>query len=321
MKKLILVIILLVMVGCSAPTTKAELISTPMMTEQTSQPSETSTHTPEVKTSTPTLEQKSSTVSPTPGSILETIDLSDFVAAWNGGDVSKIRSFYTTDARFYSKADLQYLYQEQPIDVLVSDSSFTEQVANYEGMTLRIIGEPLMVYDKLVAFLYRWENQGEGYDGAALLRYEDGKIFLQTSLESDQLTPNPLDGSSDVQELNLDDLMRVWIDSDSVAAQAFYSENAVILSDEDLAQAAWRDFSRPPKLNQLLSHFAGWGPTILGEPKRLGDLAIFAWHWQQFDYPLGYGVRLVHFQDGKIDTDIRYAIRPWEAKGKPFMEP
>jgi hypothetical protein len=243
------------------------------------------------------------------------------VAAWNSGDIGAIRSFYTADARYYPEAEMQNLYHGQPIDVLVSNPSFVNQVARYEGMTLRILDQPMMIYDTLAAFLYRWENNTEGYDGAALLRYENGKIFLHSFIESSQLTPNPLDGSSYVREVNLDDLMHAWNDSDLVAARDIYSEEAVILSDEDLAQAAWRDFSVPPKIDQLLTQFAGWNPTILGTPKRIGDLVIFAWHWQAFDYPKGYGIRMLHIQDSKVGTDIRYAIRPWEANGKPFMVP
>jgi hypothetical protein len=186
---------------------------------------------------------------------------------------------------------------------------------------MRVLGEPMMIYDKLVAFLYRWENDTEGYDGAALLRYEGDDIFLHSFIESDTLTPNPVDDSSYVQDINMDDVMRAWLDSDLVAAQEIYNENAVILSDEDLAQAAWRDHSTPPKIDRLLIQFSGWNPAILGTPKRIGDMVIFAWHWQAFDYPKGYGIRMVHLQDSQITTDIRYAIRPWEANGKPFMEP
>jgi hypothetical protein len=258
---------------------------------------------------------------PTAQAYLETADLTSFVDTWNSADVSAIRSMYTTDARYYSQAEMQNLAQQQPVDVLVADPTFDEQVATHQGMTLRILGEPMMIYDKLVAFLYRWENESEGFDGAALLRYEGDGIFLHSYIESDQLTPNPGDDSSYVQDINLDELMNAWDEGDPLAAQEVYAENAVIFSDEDLAQAAWRDFSKPPSMGQLLSQFSGWNPAILGTPKRIGDMAVFAWHWERFGYPMGYGVRLVDFADGKVDTEIRYAIRPWEANGAPFMQP
>jgi hypothetical protein len=259
--------------------------------------------------------------SPTSETHLESADLSNFLTAWNSGDVEIIRSLYTQDARYYPESEMQNLYHQQPIDVLVSDPSFAEKVMAHDGMTLRILSNPMVIYKKLVAFLYRWENDFEGYDGAALLRYEDDKIFLHSYIESSQLTPNPVDDTNYVEDINMDNIMQVWVDSDQNAAQEIYDENTVILSDEDLAQASWRDFSVPPSTKQLLTQFAGWNPTIIGTPKRIGDLAIFAWHWEAFDYPKGYGVRLLHFKNLQITTDIRYAIRPWEADGKPFINP
>ncbi|NJD60509.1 MAG: hypothetical protein C3F13_13185 [Anaerolineales bacterium] len=259
--------------------------------------------------------------SPTPKSHLEMADLSNFLTAWNSADVEIIRSLYTQDARYYPESEMQNLYHQQAIDVLVSDPSFAEKVVAHDGMTLRIVSSPMMIYSKLVAFLYRWENDFEGYDGAALLRYEDNKIFLHCYIEASQLTPNPIDDTNYVDYINLDNLMKIWADADQNAAQEIYSKNIIFLSDEDLAQASWRDFSVPPSTKQLLTQFSGWNPTIIGTPQRVGDLVILAWHWEAFDYPKGYGVRLLQYKDAQISADIRYAIRPWEADGKPFMSP
>lgn len=115
--------------------------------------------------------------------------------------------------------------------------------------------------------------------------------------------------------------MKAWNDADVTAAENLYSESPVILSDEDLFQAPWRDFIHPPKLNQLLSQFVGWDPTVISEPQRVEDLVIFSWRWKIRDYPIGYGIRLLHYNDSRIVTDIRFAIRPWESNGRSFMNP
>jgi hypothetical protein len=317
MRKIILLVFILATLAACTKTPTMEAV-TPTLVETTPGSIQAA---PTVETIISTPITESTIPSPMPESHLDTADLSSYLAAWNSGEVEVIRSLYTEDARYYPEAEMQNLSQGQPIDVLVSDPSFAERVREHEGMTMRILGEPMMIYDKLVAFLYRWENEAEGYDGAALLRYENDKIFLHSFIQSDQLTPNPRDDSTHVEEITLDDLMRAWVDTDYTAAQELYETDAVILSDEDLAQAAWRDYSSPAKLDRILSQFAGWKPTIIDTPKRIGDFAIFAWHWEAFDYPKGYGVRLVHFQDAQIGMDIRYAIRPWEANGKPFLSP
>ena len=330
MKKIILFTLLSTLVACSSISKQEEV--KPAQMEPTD-PDKTpksilatptvvilaSTSTAEPSTTSPTSVNATST--PIPDTHLSMVDLSNFVSTWNSHDVQRIRTLYTNDARYYSEAEMQKLYQEEPIDVLVADPSFAERINSYTGLSMRILGEPLMIYDKLVAFLYRWENTTEGYDGAALLRLENNKIFLHSFIESDQLTPNPKDPSAYVKNIDLDPMMQVWNNGDPNAAQEIYNENSVILSDEDLAQASWRDFSAPPKINQLVAQFASWNPAILDKPKGIGDVAIFGWHWETFAYPKGYGVRLVHFKESQIITDVRYAIRPWEANGKPFMNP
>ena len=330
MKKLFLLIFLSTLVACSGISKQEEVKPEQMETTYPDKMPESflstptvvllaSTSTAEPSTTSPTPEY--ATPTPIPDTHLGPVDLSSFVATWNSHDVQKIRTLYTDDARYYSEAEMQKLYQEEPVDVLVADPSFTERVDSSIGMTMRILGEPMMIYDKLVAFLYRRENTTEGYDGAALLRLENNKIFLHSFIESDQLTTNPKDPSDYVKDIDLDPMMQFWNGKTPNATQDIYSENPIILSDEDLAQATWRDFSVPPKINQLITQFAGWNPAILDTPKGIGDVAIFGWHWETFSYPKGYGVRLVHFQDSQIITDVRYAIRPWEANGKTFMNP
>jgi hypothetical protein len=330
MKKIILFTLLSTLVACSSTSKQgevklAQMEPTDPTTTSVSIPSTSavvilaSTSVAEPSTTSPTPENATST--PIPDSHIETVDLSTFVSTWNSHDVQRIRTLYTDDAKYYSEAEMQKLYQEEPIDVLVTDASFTERINRYTGLSMRILGEPMMIYDKLVAFLYRWENSTEGYDGAALLRLENNKIFMHSFTESGQLTPNPKDPSAYVKNIDLDPMMEVWNNGDPNAAQEIYNENSVILSDEDLAKASWRDFSTPPKINQLVTQFAGWNPAILDKPKGIGSVAIFAWYWETFAYPKGYGVRLVHLKEYQIITDVRYAIRPWEANGKPFMNP
>jgi hypothetical protein len=317
MDKVILLLLFLGTLTACARTTAIETVA-PTSIEPTPGSIQTA---PATETAVSPSNTQSFLPSPTSESYLETADLANFVSAWNSGEVEKIRSFYTQDARYYPESEMQNLHNQQPIDVLVSDPFFVEKVAAHDGMTMRILSDPWMIYGKLAAFLYRWEDDTEGYDGAALLRYEGDKIFLHSFIESSQLTPNPADGTNYVEDINMDNLMQVWANSDQNAAQEIYTADPVILSDEDLAQAGWRDFSVHPGINQLLTQFSGWKPTIIETPKRIGDLVIFAWHWEAFDYPKGYGVRLVQFKDAHIATDIRYAIRPWEANGKPFMNP
>jgi len=59
--------------------------------------------------------------------------------------------------------------------------------------------------------------------------------------------------------------------------------------------------------------------VTVGQPLRLGDLVLHAWSWKAFNYPVGYGVRLMRYDGDKISMDIRYAIRPWEAQGRSFV--
>jgi ketosteroid isomerase-like protein len=260
-------------------------------------------------------------VAQSPGAELQTADLSDFVSSWNSHDVAKIRSLYTEDARYFPEQEMVNLKLERPIDVLVSGKTFEERVRLLDGLTLRILGDPLQVYEKLVAFAYRWENDAEGHNGAALLRYEGDKILLHADLISSQASPNQPDASTYFADAQLNDLMQAWSRSDLQAAGQLYSEDAAILSDEDMLQVSWRDFPRPPGIEDLFAHFSGWEPRLWGKPLRIEDFVIFAWHWNVTEYPAGHGLRLLHYDGSKIVTDIRIAIRPWEAQGNTFNNP
>ena len=253
---------------------------------------------------------------------LQTADLSAFAAAWSSHDVAAVRAFYSEDARYFPEQELWNLEHEQPIDVLVADESLRWRVQAQAGMKMRVLGQPLQIFDKLVGFVFRWENDTSGYNGAALLRYEDGKISLHAEVLSSQPTPNQAEpGSSPADEAALNSLMQAWNAGKPQAAGQLYLENAALFSDEDLVQAPWRDFTRPPQLQYVVAQFAGWDPAVLGQPLRLEDSLVFAWHWKTRDYPQGYGVRLVHYAGGVIDIDVRFAIRPWETDGGRFLNP
>lgn len=260
--------------------------------------------------------------SATPDSHVESLDLSAFASSWSTHDVTTIRSLYLDSARYFTEAEARKLYQEEPIHVLVSEDAFLDSVHKYDGYKMRILGKPFGVYGKLVAFAYRWERDDKiGYNGAALLRVEDGRIFLHIDFVSPQQIPGSADDTSHISTMSLDNLMKVWNDADLTAASQLYGDQAVILSDEDLAQALWRDFSQPAQIKDLFAQFAGWDPVVINEPIRIEDLVIFAWRWKMISYPAGYGIRLIHYDDSRIVSDIRFAIRPWEGNGKPFMNP
>jgi hypothetical protein len=105
------------------------------------------------------------------------------------------------------------------------------------------------------------------------------------------------------------------------AAQLLYTDEAAILADEDLVQAPWRDFQRPPSVASAIREYSQWNAVAGGEAIRSGDLVWCVWHWQAFDFPFGYGVRVLRYDGQRLDLDIRFAVRPWEPEGKTFMNP
>jgi ketosteroid isomerase-like protein len=254
---------------------------------------------------------------------LETVDLTAFAEAWSAGDIEQIRALYAPDATYLSAEEVVALHHG-PLPVQVGDEAFAERVRERQGLTMKILGEPIQVFDKLVGFPFRWQDGSSGFDGVALLRYEGGLIWMHTYATSPERTPNPPDEPI-LEPVDLDALMEAWSAGDAQAVRSFYTNGAGVFNDEDIAQSLR---GRVLSAQQLAGgHLAGevvgnggeWGMTAVGQPVRIGDLVLSVWSWKAFDYPLGYGIRLLRYDGDKIDTDIRYAIRPWEARGETFM--
>jgi hypothetical protein len=265
--------------------------------------------------------------SATPGTssttVLETAELTAFAEAWSAGDIDAIRAFYTPDAVSLSAEQVVAL-QHGPVPVQVADEAFAEQVGEHQGLTMRILGEPIRVFDKLVGFAFRWQDGSSGYDGVALLRYEDGLIWMHTYAISSERTANPADDSV-LTPVDLGPLMDAWSSGQAEVVQPFYTEGAGVFSDEDIALSlegkvlSAEDLAGGHLTSEVRENGGPWGMTAAGQPLRLGDLALSAWSWKAFDYPVGYGIRLLRYEGDKIAMDIRYAVRPWEAGGETFL--
>lgn len=312
---LILFCIVFLSASCAAPTPTAPA-PTPT---PTALPAALSTSTfPPVATPT---EEPNFEVTPmiTTDQNLHTKDLSSFIDTWNSRNVQSIQALYSENARILTESEAAKLKNQEPVNLEVNE----ELIAAYlqtipQSMILRVIGEPVMVYDKLVAYTYRIEGETEGYNAAGLLRYEGDKIYQHVFLVSDQLTSNAGSNNEPSPEPPIGQMMESWSAGDLTAASKVYAEDAIILSDEDIAQAKWRDFQTPPTLDQLFKQFSGWKPELISPPVQLEDMVIFARRWSIRSFPAGHGVRLVKLQDGLITVDIRYAIRPWEVEGREF---
>lgn len=318
MKPLILLIILVLVSGCAvAPSAQATIKPSPIQAITalpTTLPTLVPTPTP-APTALPT---------PTPDPNVQYVDLTAFVSAWNSHDSAKIRSLYWDEARYFTEPEMQKLKKEEPFKALVSEDAFLAEIQKYDGLTMRVLGTPIGIINKLIAFTYRWENADKsGYNAAALLRYEGDKILIHVDMVSAELTPAETSSLAYLSPASLDDLMKAWTENDLALGKQIYSEDPMILSDEDLAQASWRDFIHPPQLKNVLTEFKNWKPSVLTPPVRLGDLVIFAFRWNLvgITYPASFGVRVLHYKDSLIATDIRYGIRPWEKDGKEFMTP
>lgn len=257
-------------------------------------------------------------------SSINLVDLTGFAAAWSTHDAAVIRALYKDDARYFSDEDLEQFAREEPEKVLVSEETFLDQVHKFDGYTMRILDKPIGIYGKLVAFAYRWEKPDKtGYNGMGLLRNEGEQIFLHIDMVSTQQTPGDDGGFTSPSAVDFDNLMRSWNDADMTLAKTLYSENAIVLSDEDLAQTSWRDYNDPPQLKELFTQFAGWNPVLISEPIQIEDMILFAWRWNRpgLEYPIGYGMRLLKVTDSLIIEDVRIAIRPWEKNGNLFVNP
>ena len=260
-------------------------------------------------------------------SVLESADLTAFVEAWSSGDIEAIRAFYTEDAAYVSGEQVVALQLKEPVSVLVAEDAFAERVREHQGQQMRIVGEPIKVSDKLVGLAFRWEDGGEGYNGVALLRYEGGRIWLHTYAVSAARTPNLADEAK-LQPVDLDGLMEAWSAGDVSAVQGFYTETGStfpVFNDEDIANSlkgivhSAQELAGGYLASEVRTNAAQWGMVTVGQPLRLGDLVLHAWSWKAFNYPVGYGVRLMRYDGDKISMDIRYAIRPWEAQGRSFV--
>ncbi len=270
---MISICMILLSTGCGAPAPAAVLQTpTPAAIPTTPTPPASS---PTPSPTTEPTHEATSMITPNPN--LQTKDLSSFVDAWNSRDVQSISALYSEQARIMSEIELDKLERQTPVEINISD----ELIAGYlqsipQSMKLRVIGEPLMVFDKLVAYTYRIEGETDGYNAAGLLRYEGDKIYQHVFLVSDKLTSNAATNKDPLLEAPIGQMLQAWLESDLQTASTVYSDDAIILSDEDIAQAKWRDFQTPPSLDQLFKQFSGWKPELDSPLVQLGDMVIFA---------------------------------------------
>ena len=175
---------------------------------------------------------------------------------------------------------------------------------------------PIRIYEKLIAFSYLRDTGMEPEEGVTILRLENGKILLQVDIPVSE-SPGTI---SAAENIDLQEVLRVWNEADLTSAKTVYQANAAVLSDEDLIQTPWRDYQTPPTLQALLFQFKGWNPQVVGEPIRVGDTLLFSWRWFDKDFPIGYGLCAIQAGEAGITKDIRMVIRPWETTSS-FMIP
>jgi hypothetical protein len=75
----------------------------------------------------------------------------------------------------------------------------------------------------------------------------------------------------------------------------------------------------PPDAATALRTYARLNPAILDQPLRISTLVLAPWHWQVLEYPKGHGFRILMYEGLRIAIDMRFAVRPWEIQGKPFI--
>ena len=268
------------------------------------------------------------TETPDYSNFISTPDLSAFIQAWNSGDVEAIRSYYEPEAVYLSSDEALAIQQKEPVDPLVSSDAFAGRIKTYSGLRLRILGKPIQVTEKQVGYLYRWEGGSDGVNGVAILRYENGKIWMHTYIEDAVATPNPAEGSDPVGLTDLSQLAAVWSSGDMEKAKSLYTMKDgayLVFNDENIALSLRGRTMTAGALeggnlaSELLGNGKAWGMQIIGEPQQLNDLVLAAWSWKAFNHPMGYGIRLMRIVDNQVAVDIRYAFRPWEVAGKPFI--
>jgi cytochrome c553 len=256
---------------------------------------------------------------PTPAEV-RTIDLSPLIAAWNDGDLEALQALYAENALLASVDDVAAIQRGEALPTSIDNGAFQYQQAALGGMRLRILGEPIAVADKTAGFTFRLEGDDSGRDGVALLRYEGGKIWLHIYALDPQLTPNPPAGTSKLEPVSVDDLNATWTAVDLPAVASMYQEAAKVWRDEDLVSILTGSGAPLMSLEEQVRSRGPWGPAAVGDPVQIGNLVLFPWRWEAYDYPNGYGVRLLQYEGSRIATDVRFALRPWEVQGGTFLE-
>jgi hypothetical protein len=134
------------------------------------------------------------------------------------------------------------------------------------------------------------------------------------------MTPNPPTAISGLQPGSVDELNAAWTALDIPAVTQLYQEGARVWRDEDLVAILSGSGASPMPLDEQVRSRGSWGPMAVGVPVQVGNLVLFAWRWEAYDYPNGFGVRLLQYDGDRIAADVRFALRPWEATGEPFLE-
>lgn len=247
-------------------------------------------------------------------------DLSPLVDAWNANDLDALRSLYAEDARLASIDEVAAVQQGASIPTSIDEGALDHQLQALGNMRLRILGDPIQVTDKTAGFTFRLEGENEGRNGVGLLRYEGEKIWLHVYALDPEMTPNPPTAISGLQPGSVDELNAAWTALDVPAVTQLYQEGARVWRDEDLVAILSGSGASPMSLEEQVRSRGSWGPMAVGAPVQVGNLVLFAWRWEAYDYPNGFGVRLLQYDGNRIAADVRFALRPWEAAGEPFLE-
>ncbi len=258
---------------------------------------------------------------------IASVDLTAFAEAWSERDIDRIRFFYLDDAVYISDEEVVALQRGEQVRAHIADDMFSSTLSAYEGLRMRILGDPIQIFDKLVGFAFRWQDDLTGYNGVALLRYEDKRIWLHTYAVEHQRTPNPSADSLPFETVDMGPLMEAWSSGDVDAVRSFYTDIdgvVAVFNDEDILYGLRGNLHSPDELageylaSEVVTQAASWGMAAIGRPVRVGELVLMAWRFEAFTYPSAYGVRFLRYDEDSIVTDIRYAIRPWEAQGQSF---
>ena len=83
------------------------------------------------------------------------VDLAAFAEAWSRADIDRIRPFYTDNATYLSDEEVVALQRRKQVSPYIADDVFKERLRVTEGLEMRIVGEPMQIFDKLVGFAFR----------------------------------------------------------------------------------------------------------------------------------------------------------------------